>query len=120
MIRPPNTNNQPLGRRKLAALSDVKAWLGNDPAISIGVLEGREPAPASLTDVSYLQAFVTETLVQSLDVDRLQHDQQDEARPVGGLHKAADSIEVLTDGLTPEQVVDKLEQLVRQRQRAQS
>ena len=46
-------------------------------------------------------------------------DQQDEARPVGGLCKAADSIEVLTDGLSPEQVVDKLEQLVRQRQEAQ-
>jgi cytidylate kinase len=41
-------------------------------------------------------------------------DQRDRERQFGGLIKAPDSIEVLTDGLTPEQVVDRLEQLVRE------
>lgn len=40
-------------------------------------------------------------------------DEQDIGRKVGGLAKAADSIEVETDGLTAEQVVDRLEELVR-------
>jgi cytidylate kinase len=44
-------------------------------------------------------------------------DQRDREREFGGLVMAADSIEVLTDGLTPDQVVDRLEQLVREVQR---
>ena len=40
-------------------------------------------------------------------------DQRDVERVFGGLAKAPDSIEVNTDGLTPEQVVDRLEQIVR-------
>lgn len=42
-------------------------------------------------------------------------DQQDCSRPVGGLKKASDSIEVCTDGLTLEQVVAELEEIVRSR-----
>jgi cytidylate kinase len=44
-------------------------------------------------------------------------DQRDVDRVFGGLAKASDSIEVLTDGLSPEEVVDRLEQLVRQQPR---
>lgn len=40
-------------------------------------------------------------------------DQRDTERTFGGLAKAPDSIEVITDGLSPEQVVDRLEQIVR-------
>jgi CMP/dCMP kinase len=40
-------------------------------------------------------------------------DQRDTERAFGGLAKAPDSIEVITDGLSPEQVVDRLEQIVR-------
>ena len=40
-------------------------------------------------------------------------DQRDVDRIFGGLAKASDSIEVLTDGLSPEEVVDRLEQIVR-------
>ncbi|MCC7476440.1 MAG: (d)CMP kinase [Pirellulales bacterium] len=43
-------------------------------------------------------------------------DHRDESRPVGALTKAADAIEVSTDGLTPEQVVDTLEKIVRSKQ----
>jgi CMP/dCMP kinase len=40
-------------------------------------------------------------------------DQRDTERTFGGLAKASDSIEVLTDGLTPDEVVDRLEHIVR-------
>lgn len=40
-------------------------------------------------------------------------DQRDETRAVGGLVKAADAIEVMTDGKSEQEVVDHLEQIVR-------
>jgi len=51
-----------------------------------------------------------EVLAQQADRDR-----RDAERPVGALLKAADAVEVVTDGLTPEQVVERLEAIVRQR-----
>jgi cytidylate kinase len=50
-----------------------------------------------------------------LEKQRLR-DQRDVERTFGGLAKAPDSIEVNTDGLSPEEVVDRLEQIVRRRQ----
>lgn len=44
-----------------------------------------------------------------------QRDQQDEQRPVGAMRRAPDAIELCTDGLTIEEVVDRLELLARQR-----
>jgi CMP/dCMP kinase len=41
-------------------------------------------------------------------------DQRDAARTVGALIKAANAVEVLTDGLTLDQVVERLEELVKQ------
>jgi cytidylate kinase len=43
-----------------------------------------------------------------------QRDERDGARSVGPLRKAADAVEVWTDGLTPQQVVDRLEAIVQQ------
>src|SRR5262245_29734420 len=40
-----------------------------------------------------------------------ERDRRDANRPVGALLKTPDAVEVLTDGLTPEQVVDRLEQI---------
>ena len=40
-------------------------------------------------------------------------DQRDSSRPVGALVKADDAIEVNTDGMTPDQVVSRLEEIVR-------
>jgi cytidylate kinase/pantoate ligase/cytidylate kinase len=42
-------------------------------------------------------------------------DDRDCSRPVGALRKADDAIEVETDGLAPEEVVSRLEQIVRSR-----
>jgi cytidylate kinase len=53
-------------------------------------------------------------LAEVLRKQRLR-DERDVARRFGGLMKSADSIEVSTDGLSPEQVVDRLEEVVRGR-----
>ena len=42
-----------------------------------------------------------------------ERDRRDATRPVGALLKAADAVEVLTDGLTLEEVVEKIEVIVR-------
>jgi cytidylate kinase len=52
-----------------------------------------------------------EVLAQQAERDR-----RDAARPVGALLKAGDAVEVWTDGLSPEQVVDRLEEIVRHHQ----
>jgi cytidylate kinase len=43
-------------------------------------------------------------------------DERDASRSVGALRKAQDAIEVSTDGLSPQEVVEKLEAIVRARQ----
>jgi CMP/dCMP kinase len=40
-------------------------------------------------------------------------DQRDSSRPVGALVKAEDAVEVKTDGMTPDEVVGRLEEIVR-------
>lgn len=50
-----------------------------------------------------------------LETQRLR-DHRDRSRSVGALVKAADAIEVSTDGLTPEEVVAELEKIVRSKQ----
>jgi cytidylate kinase len=44
-----------------------------------------------------------------------QRDREDAARPLGALVRAADAVEVATDGLSIDQVVDRLEAIVRAR-----
>ncbi len=45
-------------------------------------------------------------------------DHRDATRPVGALIQAADAMEVLTDGMTLDEVVTKLEEIVRDKQQA--
>ena len=42
-------------------------------------------------------------------------DEGDRVRPVGAMHAASDAVLVETDGLSPEQVIDRLVQLVEER-----
>jgi cytidylate kinase len=44
-----------------------------------------------------------------------ERDRRDAARPVGALVKAPDAVEVFTDHMTLEEVVDRLEEIVRQK-----
>jgi len=57
-----------------------------------------------------------ETLEQILAAQQ-RRDHEDATREVGPLLRAADAVEMLTDGLTKDQVVDRLEELVRSRMR---
>jgi cytidylate kinase len=55
------------------------------------------------------------TTYEDVLAQQTQRDHQDAERPVGGLLRADDAIEVCTDGVTPEQVLDQLAEIVRQR-----
>lgn len=44
-----------------------------------------------------------------------QRDFEDARRPVGGLRKAVDAVELVTDGLSLEEVVDRLESIIQER-----
>jgi cytidylate kinase len=47
--------------------------------------------------------------------EQIERDRRDRERPVGKLSKAEDAMELVTDGMTLEQVVQRLETMVRQR-----
>lgn len=53
------------------------------------------------------------TTLEAVLAAQQRRDREDASRPVGALIRAADAVEVLTDGLSLEQVVDRLEALVR-------
>jgi len=60
-----------------------------------------------------LQAQGEATTLDEVLEQQNRRDQRDASRTVGRLHRADDAVEVNTDGLTAEQVVDRLEELVR-------
>jgi CMP/dCMP kinase len=53
--------------------------------------------------------------LQQVRADQERRDRQDAVRAVGPMKPAADAVEVSTDGLSIEQVVDRLEAIVRER-----
>jgi CMP/dCMP kinase len=63
-----------------------------------------------------LQSRDERTTLEEVLAQQDERDQRDATRPVGALRKAADAIEVLTDQLSLEAVVDRLEQIVRAQQ----
>ena len=63
-----------------------------------------------------LEARGEQVQFEELLVQQNERDRRDRSRPVGWLLKAADAIEVVTDGMQQEQVVDCLERIVRARQ----
>ena len=62
-----------------------------------------------------LQARGEEVEVSEVLRKQRLRDERDAKREFGGLVKADDSIEVITDGLNPDEVVDRLEEVVRGR-----
>jgi cytidylate kinase len=54
-----------------------------------------------------------EATLEEVLADQNERDRRDQSRPVGRLAKAADAVEVCTDGLTPDEVVARLEEIVR-------
>jgi cytidylate kinase len=53
--------------------------------------------------------------LESVLAQQQDRDERDAARPVGALIKAADALEVWSDGLSPDEVIDRLEQIVRRK-----
>jgi CMP/dCMP kinase len=56
------------------------------------------------------------TTIEDVLAQQDERDRRDSSRPVGALLRADDAIEVSTDGLTLDQVVDRIERIVRQTQ----
>ncbi len=73
------------------------------------------PAERARRRAEDLRARGEQLPLETVLAEQNQRDRSDTNRPVGPLAAAADSIEVDTDGLTRGEVVDRLEQLVRQR-----
>ena len=65
--------------------------------------------------LSQLQAQGENVEYHELLQQQNDRDLRDRSRPVGRLSKASDALELVSDGLSREQVIDRLEQLVRQR-----
>ncbi|MBW3596320.1 MAG: (d)CMP kinase [Planctomycetes bacterium] len=51
--------------------------------------------------------------------EQTERDRRDQTRPVGRLIKAEDAVELCTDGMTPEEVVSRMEQIVQAAQEKQ-
>jgi CMP/dCMP kinase len=64
-----------------------------------------------------LEARGEEIRLEEVLAQNAARDLRDSTRSVGRLVKAADAIEVYTDGMTSEQVIDRLEEIVRQSQK---
>jgi len=64
-----------------------------------------------------LQARGEQVTVEEVLADQSRRDERDSSRKVGPLAAAPDAVEVNTDGLDREQVIDRLESLVRERMR---
>lgn len=68
--------------------------------------------------VAQLQAGGQPASCEEVLAQQQARDDEDSGRELGALAKAADAVEVITDGMSLDQVVDHLEQIVRQRQAA--
>lgn len=117
--------NNPAVREHLVALQRQAA--GRDDVVT----EGRDQGTVAFPDAE-CKIFLTATPAERarrrlLDLERRGEtasfddvlaqqnlrDERDANREVGPLKPAADAIQVFTDGLSPEEVVDRLEELVR-------
>ena len=117
--------NNPGVRKILVELQRQAA--GNDDIVTEGRDQGTVVFPQAECKI-YLTATPEErarrraeeltargepTTIAEVLKNQNQRDQRDASRPVGPMVAAHDAIEVATDGLTPEQVLDQLEALVR-------
>lgn len=131
-IRTPSVSSQigPIAdnmqvRRQLSQWQ--RSWAQDRHVVTEGRDQGTEVFPDArckifLTASSEERARrrVQELSAQGIEADypgildqQNQRDRDDARREFGGLRKAADAVEVVTDGMTLEQVVDRLETIIR-------
>ena len=107
-------------QRKLVAGQDVVTE-GRDqgsvafPDAACKIFLTASPEQRARRRTAQLEKRGESTSWEEILVQQNERDQRDRDRPVGGLTKATDAVEVLTDNLSVEQVVDELESLVRSR-----
>jgi cytidylate kinase len=107
-------------QRKIAGENDVVAEGRDQATVAFPnaeckiFLTANEEVRAERRFLDLLQRGEKITLDHVLQTQR-ERDEQDHSRDFGGLRKAPDSVEIFTDDLTPVEVVDKLEELVRSR-----
>lgn len=101
------------GRRVVTEGRDQGSEVFFDSPCKIFLVAGREErARRRMND---LQQRGMPADYETVLAQQEQRDREDYSRPVGGLRKAEDAIEVCTDGLSLEAVVARLQELVRQR-----
>lgn len=83
------------------------------PAAECKIFLTGSPAERARRRLLDLQQQGEAATLEQILAEQTRRDTEDAARAVGPLRRADDAIEVLTDGLTQEQVVDRLEALVR-------
>lgn len=110
-------------QRQLAASADVVSEGRDQGTVAFPDAECKLYLFASPGERARRRQLEMQQRGEPVDLDELsqqlsQRDQRDATRRVGRLQKAADAIEVDTDGMTCDQVVDRLEKMVRARQRA--
>jgi len=86
------------------------------PGAACKIFLTASPAERARRRQADLAAAGEQVPLEALIAQQQQRDAEDAQRPVGALQAAEDAIEVCTDGMTLERVVDKLEALVRRRQ----
>ena len=120
--------DHPAVRRRLVEIQQKIAGSGNY------VCEGRDQGTVAFPNAE-VKIFLTASVarrsrrrwqelcdagipvaIEEIEQQQTERDRRDEIRPVGGLRRAADAIEVNTDQLSIDEVVEALEKIVRQRQ----
>ena len=109
-------------QRQLAADADVVSEGRDQGTVAFPDAECKLYLSASPLERARRRQLEMERRGERVDLDELlqqlsQRDQRDASRRVGRMQKADDATEVDTDGMTSEQVVDRLEEIVRARQR---
>ena len=116
--------DNPQVRRHLVALQ--RAVAGSDNIVTEGRDQGTVAFPEAQCKIFLtagaeqrakrrlkdLQSQGESATLEHVLAAQQQRDREDAGRPVGALVRAADAVEVCTDGMTVEEVVDRLESLV--------
>jgi cytidylate kinase len=117
----PGVREHLVGLQRIAAGTDDIVTEGRDqgtvvfPQAECKIFLTASPAERARRRAEDLRAQGEQLPLETVLQQQNQRDQRDSNRSVGPLAAAADSIEVDTDGLGRSQVVDRLEQLVRER-----
>jgi cytidylate kinase len=110
-------------QRRIAAGSDIVTE-GRDqgtvvfPHAECKIFLTASPGERALRRLQDLRARGEDMTLDEVLAEQNERDQRDSSRPIGGLLRAADAIELSTDGLKPHQVVDRLVAIVQRKQQA--